>query len=167
MSCPPEMAIPDTRMAVLEDPITDGHVTSPYGWRVHPILKLRRFHKGVDFGAPEGTPVHAAEDGVIEEIGRQGHYGLYLRIRHCASVQTAYAHLARFAPGLHQGSVVSRGQVIAQVGRTGWATGPHLYYEVIVDGRRVDPDRPGLMVPVSIPEALPQPAAEEAARDAS
>lgn len=146
--------LPGTRMAVLEVPVEDERITSPYGWRVHPILKRRRFHKGVDYGAPEGTPVHAAEDGVVEEIGRRGHYGLYLRIRHCAAVQTAYAHLADFAPGLHVGSVVKRGEVIGGVGRTGWATGPHLYYEVIVRGRRVNPERPGLQVPVDL--HLPQ-----------
>ena len=160
-------ALPGTHLVTLDEPVEDGHVTSPYGWRVHPILKKRRFHKGVDFGAPEGTPVHAAEDGVIEAIGRRGHYGLYLRIRHCATVETAYAHLARFTPGLELGSTVSRGQVIAEVGRTGWATGPHLYYEVIVDGSPVDPDRPGLMVPVGMPEAPPDRPAEHAARDAS
>jgi murein DD-endopeptidase MepM/ murein hydrolase activator NlpD len=105
------------------------------------------------YGAPEGTPVHAAEDGVVESMGRRGHYGLYLRIRHCSTVETAYAHLAGFAPGLHVGSVVSRGEVIASVGHTGWATGSHLYYEVIVDGRRVDPDKPGLLVPVDVTPA--------------
>lgn len=147
---------PATRLVALETPVEDGHITSPYGWRVHPILKRRRFHKGVDFGAPEGTPVHAAEDGVVEAIGRRGHYGLYLRIRHSGTVETAYAHLASFAPGLAPGAVVHRDQVIGAVGRTGWATGPHLYYEVIVGGRRVDPDRPGLRVVVA---AQPVPAA--------
>lgn len=139
---------PAQHMATLETPVDDAHITSPWGWRLHPILKRRRFHKGVDYGAPEGTPVHAAEDGVVESIGRRGHYGLYLRIRHCSTVETAYAHLAAFAAGLHVGSEVHRGEVIASVGRTGWATGPHLYYEVIVDGRRVNPDKPGLEVPV-------------------
>ncbi|HZR34327.1 MAG TPA: M23 family metallopeptidase [Nevskia sp.] len=143
--------LPGTRLAVLETPVENPHITSPYGWRIHPILKKRRFHRGVDFSAPAGTPVRAAEDGVIEEIGRHGHYGLYLRIRHCAAVETAYAHLAGFAPDLAVGATVKRGQVIASVGRTGWATGPHLYYEVIVDGHRIDPSRPGLQVPVELP----------------
>ncbi|WP_029919000.1 M23 family metallopeptidase [Nevskia soli] len=144
-------ALPGTHLVTLDTPVEDEHITSPFGWRVHPILKRRRFHKGVDFGAPEGTPVHAAEDGVIEAIGRRGHYGLYLRIRHCATVETAYAHLASFTPGLEVGSTVSRGQVIAEVGRTGWATGPHLYYEVIVNGHRINPNKPGLQVPVDLP----------------
>ena len=156
--------LPGTHLVTLDEPVEDGRVTSPYGWRVHPILKKRRFHKGVDFGAPEGTPVHAAEDGVVEAIGRQGHYGLYLRIRHCATVETAYAHLASFAPGLQVGSTVSRGEVIAAVGRTGWATGPHLYYEVIVNGRRINPNRPGLQVPVDLPAApQTQPAGQQTA----
>ena len=157
-------ALSSTHLVTLDTPVEDQRITSPYGWRVHPILKKRRFHKGVDFGAPEGTPVHAAEDGVIEAIGRRGHYGLYLRIRHCSTVETAYAHLAGFAPGLKVGSTVSRGQVIAEVGRTGWATGPHLYYEVIVNGRRIDPNRPGLQVPVDLPAAAAQqPATQQAA----
>jgi murein DD-endopeptidase MepM/ murein hydrolase activator NlpD len=166
-SAPPQQleAAPRTRLVTLATPIEDGHITSPYGWRLHPILKRRRFHHGVDFGAPEGTPVHAAEDGVIEAIGRHGHYGLYLRIRHCATVETAYAHLASFAPELEPGTAVHRGQVIGGVGHTGWATGPHLYYEVIVGGRRIDPDRPGLHVAV---DAAPVPAAApSAARDSS
>jgi len=160
----PMQALPATHLVTLDMPVEDERITSPYGWRVHPILKKRRFHKGVDFGAPEGTPVHAAEDGVIEAIGRRGHYGLYLRIRHCATVETAYAHLAAFTPGLQVGSTVSRGQIIAEVGRTGWATGPHLYYEVIVNGRRINPNRPGLQVPVDLPTVpQPQPATQQTA----
>lgn len=150
----PVAALPGTHLATLDAPVDSERITSPYGWRVHPILKRRRFHQGVDYGAPVGTPVHAAEYGVVEAIGRRGHYGLYLRIRHCASVETAYAHLAAFAPELKVGDIVQRGQVIASVGRTGWATGPHLYYEVIVDGHRVDPRRPGLQVPVDLPPTL-------------
>jgi len=145
---PPAQGAPGTRLVALETPVEEGRITSPFGWRVHPILKRRRFHQGVDFGAPEGTPVHAAADGVVEEIGRRGHYGLYLRIRHSGTVETAYAHLASFAPGLAAGAAVHRDEVIGAVGRTGWATGPHLYYELIVGGRRVDPDRPGLRVAV-------------------
>ncbi len=156
--------MPGTHLVTLDTPVEDERITSPYGWRVHPILKRRRFHKGVDFGAPEGTPVHAAEDGVIEAIGRRGHYGLYLRIRHCATVETAYAHLAAFTPGLQVGSTVSRGQIIAEVGRTGWATGPHLYYEVIVNGHRINPNKPGLRVPVDLPPApQQQPAVQQTA----
>ncbi|MDR3418784.1 MAG: M23 family metallopeptidase [Nevskia sp.] len=161
------LPVPQARPVALDTPVEDAHITSPYGWRVHPILKRRRFHMGVDYGAPQGTPVHAAADGVIVEIGRRGHYGLYLRMRHGGNVQTAYAHLAGFAPQLHAGSIVRRGEVIASVGRTGWATGPHLYYEVIVNGRRVDPCRPGLDLANLNGEreqAQPQPAVLHAAK---
>jgi murein DD-endopeptidase MepM/ murein hydrolase activator NlpD len=129
------------------DPVPDAAVTSPFGWRQHPILKYRIFHCGIDYGAPRGTPVLAAEAGVIEDLGRHGHYGLYLRIRHSSGVETAYAHLARFAPGLKRGMHVERGQEIAAVGTTGYATGPHLYYELIVAGHRVDPQQPTLVAP--------------------
>src|SRR5581483_1912978 len=98
--------------------------------------------------APAGTPVHAAGDGVIESMGREPRFGRMLRIRHDGEIETAYSHLARFAPGLKVGSVVSAGEVIGTVGHSGWATGPHLDYEVIVDGRSVDPaslkNRPAL-----------------------
>jgi len=123
----------------LSEPLPGAEITSGWGWRIHPILKRRRFHKGVDFGAPRGTPILAAADGVVEEIERSGHYGLYLRIRHNDRVETAYAHMGSFAPGLQKGDRVERGQFIATVGTSGWATGPHLYYEVIVDGSRVNP----------------------------
>lgn len=123
----------------LSEPLVHTRVTSPYGWRVHPVLGSWRFHEGVDFGAPKGTPVLAAAGGVIAEIGRRGNYGEYILLRHSDHVQTAYAHLAGFARGLHAGSIVARGQVIGYVGRSGLATGPHLYYEVIMDGHRLDP----------------------------
>ena len=133
-------AAPQLVPAVLNAPIPGARVTSPFGWRIHPILKVRRFHKGVDYGAPVGTPVHAAGDGVIESMGREHRFGWVLRIRHNGEVETAYSHLARFSPGLKVGSEVSTGDVIGTVGHSGWATGPHLDYEVIVDGRSVDPD---------------------------
>lgn len=133
-------AAPTLVPAVLVAPIPGARITSPFGWRIHPILKVRRFHKGVDYGAPVGTPVHATGDGVIESMGRVRHYGWVLRIRHDDHVETAYSHLARFTPGLNTGSAISAGQIIGTVGHSGWATGPHLDYEVIVDGRSVDPD---------------------------
>jgi murein DD-endopeptidase MepM/ murein hydrolase activator NlpD len=123
----------------LAAPIVGAVITSPYGWRIHPILKRLRFHKGVDFGAPEGTPVRAAQGGTVEEADWHGHYGYYVRIRHSRDLETAYAHLADIDPSIKAGTTVKSGQVIASVGETGWATGPHLYYEVIVDGRRVNP----------------------------
>jgi len=117
----------------------DARITSPFGWRIHPVFGDRRFHEGVDFGAPTGTPVVAASDGVVEDIGWRGNYGKYIRLRRDGHLATAYAHLSGFARGLQRGSAVKRGDIIAYVGRSGVATGPHLYYEVLVDGKRIDP----------------------------
>lgn len=127
----------------------DARITSPFGWRIHPVFGDRRFHEGVDFGAPTGTPVVAASDGVVEDIGWRGNYGKYIRLRHDGRLATAYAHLSGFARGLQRGSTVKRGDVIAYVGRSGVATGPHLYYEVLVDGKQIDPLKP-TAVPVSL-----------------
>ena len=134
----------------LKEPVAGAKVTSPYGWRIHPVLGDRRFHKGVDFGAAAGTSVVAAADGIVEEIGWRGNYGEYVRIRHDGHLETSYAHLSRFASGLRRGARVRRGQVIGFVGRSGLATGPHLYFEVMVDRARVDP----LALPAAVPIRL-------------
>jgi murein DD-endopeptidase MepM/ murein hydrolase activator NlpD len=134
----------------LASPVHDARMTSPWGWRVHPVLKVRKFHKGVDFAAPKGTPVYAAEDGVIDTMGWRGNYGRYVKLDHNERVATAYAHLAGFAKGLHRGSKVKRGDVIAYIGASGLATGNHLYYEVLVDNKQVDPLRPDIMVQVNL-----------------
>lgn len=134
----------------LASPVRDARMTSPWGWRVHPVLKVRKFHKGVDFAAPKGTPVYAAEDGVVETVGWRGNYGRYVKIGHNERLATAYAHLAGFAKGLHRGSKVKRGDVIAYIGASGLATGNHLYYEVLVDNKQVDPTRPDIMVQVNL-----------------
>jgi murein DD-endopeptidase MepM/ murein hydrolase activator NlpD len=97
-------------------------------------------HKGVDFSASTGTPILAAGSGVVEEIGRKSTYGNYVRIRHTAEYSTAYAHASRFAK-LRKGDTVKQGEVIAYVGSTGRATGPHLHYEVLVNNQQVDPLR--------------------------
>ena len=102
-------------------------ISSPYGWRVHPILHRPEFHKGVDFAAPAGTPVQASEAGTVEMLGWHGNYGRYVRLRHAGGLRTGYAHLARIRPGLCVGSRVSRGEVIGAVGASGLATGPHLF----------------------------------------
>jgi murein DD-endopeptidase MepM/ murein hydrolase activator NlpD len=96
-------------------------------------------HKGIDFGAPTGTPIFAAGDGVITRIGPFSSYGNYIQIKHNATYATAYAHISRFAKGLHVGSRVHQGDVIAYVGATGRATGPHLHFEVLVNGSQVNP----------------------------
>jgi murein DD-endopeptidase MepM/ murein hydrolase activator NlpD len=130
-------------------PVRDAKMTSPWGWRVHPVLKVRKFHKGVDFAAPKGTPVYAAEDGVVQDVGWRGNYGRYVKVDHNERLATAYAHLAKFAPGLHVGSHVRKGQVIAYIGASGLATGNHLYYEVLVDNKQVDPLQ-NIMVQVNL-----------------
>jgi murein DD-endopeptidase MepM/ murein hydrolase activator NlpD len=135
----------------LDKPITDSaRMTSGFGWRTHPVLKVRKFHNGVDWAAPKGTPVYASEDGTIEQIAWRGNYGRYIRISHSSRVATAYAHLAKFADGLHKGSAVRKGQIIAYVGASGLATGNHLYYEVLVDNKFVDPLNPNLTMTVNL-----------------
>ena len=120
-------------------PIASVRITSPFGWRIHPVFGDLRFHKGVDFGAPLGTPVFAAADGVVADAGWRGNYGEYIRLKHAGNVATAYAHLNAFAPNVVIGSQIQKGEVIGYVGESGVATGPHLYYEVLVSGRQVDP----------------------------
>jgi murein DD-endopeptidase MepM/ murein hydrolase activator NlpD len=127
------------RKALLRTPIDGAEMTSGFGMRMHPLMGYSRMHKGVDFGAPAGTPIYAAGDGVVVEKGVVSGYGNYVRIRHDAEYSTAYAHASRFARGLKVGQRVRQGDVIAFVGSTGRATGPHLHYEVLVDGNQVNP----------------------------
>ncbi len=127
------------RKALLRTPIDGARITSGFGLRNHPILGYSKMHKGVDFGAPQGTPIFAAGDGVIVKIGRQGSYGNYVQIRHNSEYATAYAHMSRFAKGLEVGSRVRQGDVIGYVGATGRATGPHLHYEVLMAGKQTNP----------------------------
>jgi murein DD-endopeptidase MepM/ murein hydrolase activator NlpD len=127
-------------LVALWDPLPGARISSPYGWRLHPVFHTRLFHKGVDYESAAGTAVIAAADGVVEDAGWRGNYGNYIRIRHSGRLETAYAHLAGFAPALEPGAPIHRGEVIGYVGMTGVATGPHLYYEVLVDGRQIDPE---------------------------
>ena len=117
---------------------------------MHPIYGDARFHKGVDYAAPTGTPVYAADGGLVEEIGWRGNYGQYIRIRHNGQVSTHYAHLSDFASGLREGSKVRKGQLIGRVGETGAATGPHLDYGVIVHDEHVNPLSARPVVPVRL-----------------
>ena len=120
-------------------PIAGARISSGYGPRLHPVLGYSKMHRGIDFALPRGAPVRAVADGVVVEAGRRGAYGNYVRIRHDARTETAYAHLSAFAEALRQGARVLRGQPIGMVGSTGRSTGAHLHYEVLVDGRQVDP----------------------------
>jgi len=127
------------RKSLLKTPIDGAKITSGYGMRVNPILGYSAMHQGIDFGAPKGTPIFAAGNGVIEEIGWKNGFGNYIKLRHNGTYETAYGHTSRFASGLHKGSKVKQGQVIAYVGSTGNSTGPHLHFEIMVNGQHVNP----------------------------
>jgi len=126
---------------LLRKPVVSGRLGDGFGWRIHPILGDRRFHEGVDFAAPYGSPIAAAGAGAIETIGYERGYGKYIRVLHDRGYETTYAHIANVPVGLKVGDRVRQGETIAYVGSTGLSTGPHLYYEVRINGRNVDPLR--------------------------
>jgi murein DD-endopeptidase MepM/ murein hydrolase activator NlpD len=126
---------------LVRKPLAAGIVRSGFGQRHHPLLRLNRMHTGVDWAAPMGTPIYASGNGVIEKMGWEGGYGRYVRIRHANGYQTAYGHMSAFARNLAEGKRVRQGQVIGYVGSTGLSTGAHLHYEILVNGRFVDPMR--------------------------
>ncbi len=115
---------------LMKTPVDGARISSTFGMRYHPVLGYSRMHKGVDFAVPVGTPVMAAGSGVIKFEGRARGYGNFLMIKHNSEYTTAYGHLSRFAKGLHDGSHVHQGQIVAYSGNTGLTTGPHLHYEV-------------------------------------
>ncbi len=117
----------------------DVRLVSGFGVRLHPLLNVRRMHTGVDWASPTGTPILAAGNGVVEEVGHKGGYGNYIRIRHANGYQTAYGHISRFAPGLAEGVKVKQNQVIAFVGCTGLCQGPHVHFEILINNQFVDP----------------------------
>ena len=127
------------RRALLRTPVSAAHITSGFGMRMHPLLGYSKMHKGVDFGAPIGTPIFAAGSGVIEEIGFKSGFGRYIKIRHAGNMETGYGHMSRFNPHLYQGAHVNQGEVIAYVGMSGRSTGPHLHFEVHLNGNQVNP----------------------------
>ncbi len=127
------------RAFLMRTPIDGARITSSFGARRHPVLGYNRMHKGVDFGAPTGTPIYAAGSGTIVRASRFGSYGNYVRIRHANGYETAYAHLNGYGPGIRSGVRVEQGQVIGYVGATGRVTGAHLHYEVLLDDEQVNP----------------------------
>ncbi|WP_119305230.1 M23 family metallopeptidase [Dongia deserti] len=127
------------RKSLLRTPVDGARITSGFGMRMHPLLGYSKMHKGIDFGAPTGTPIYAAGSGTIVEIGKKGAYGNYIRIRHAGEYQTAYAHMSKFAKGLGKGDKVKQGDVIGYVGTTGRSTGPHLHYEILIAGAQTNP----------------------------
>lgn len=127
--------------ALMKTPINGARLSSRFGMRKHPILGYNKMHRGTDFAAPKGTPIMASGSGIIEAARWNGAYGKYIRIRHNSKYKTAYAHLNSYARGVKRGAKVRQGQIIGYVGNTGRSTGPHLHYEVIVNGKRKNSQR--------------------------
>lgn len=127
------------RRGLIRTPIDGARVSSGFGMRRHPVLGFSKMHKGIDFAAPQGTPIYAAGDGLVKQAGWVNGYGRYIKISHNASLATAYGHMSRFATGIRAGVRVKQGQVIGYVGHTGRATGNHLHYEIVMNGAQVNP----------------------------
>ena len=126
---------------LVRKPVNDAIMRSGFGSRRHPILGYVKMHTGVDWATPYGTPIFASGNGVVEVAGLEGGYGKYVKLKHNNGYETAYGHLSAFAKGLEPGKRVRQGQVIGFVGSTGQSTGPHVHYEILVNGRFVDPMR--------------------------
>ena len=124
--------------ALMKTPINGARLSSPFGMRKHPIDGFNKMHRGTDFAAPMGTPILASGSGVIKKAGWCGGGGNCVVIKHNSTYQTVYAHMSKFANGIRNGVRVKQGQTIGYVGSTGKSTGPHLHYEVIVNGKRVN-----------------------------
>ena len=138
------------RGAFLRAPLKFRRISSRFTHRrLHPVLKKWRAHRGVDYAARSGTPVHSTADGIVSSVARQRGYGKVVMIEHMKIYTTVYAHLSRFAKGIRRGSRVQQGQVIGYVGQTGLATGPHLHYEFRVRGKHKDP------LSAAVPKVLP------------
>ncbi|MCA3135186.1 MAG: M23 family metallopeptidase [Rhodocyclaceae bacterium] len=132
----------NVRKAFLRSPLEFSRVTSGFSSaRLHPVLQVWRAHKGIDYGAPTGTPVRATADGTVAMVGTKSGYGKVVILRHAGGFQTLYGHLSGFGNGLAAGARVRQGDTIGFVGATGMATGPHLHYEFHVNGTHVDPLR--------------------------
>jgi len=126
------------RKALMKTPINGARLSSPFGMRKHPIDGFNKMHKGTDFAAPMGTPIMASGDGLIKKAGWCGGGGNCVVIKHNSTYQTIYAHMSKFASGIRSGVRVKQGQTIGFVGSTGKSTGPHLHYEVVINGKKVN-----------------------------
>ncbi|MDC3016768.1 M23 family metallopeptidase, partial [Candidatus Pelagibacter sp.] len=126
------------KKALMKTPINGARLSSPFGMRKHPIDGFNKMHKGTDFAAPMGTPIMASGSGVIKKAGWCGGGGNCVSIKHNSTYETVYAHMSKFAKGIKKGVRVKQGQTIGYVGSTGKSTGPHLHYEVIINGKKVN-----------------------------
>jgi murein DD-endopeptidase MepM/ murein hydrolase activator NlpD len=124
--------------ALMKTPINGARLSSSFGMRKHPIDGFNKMHRGTDFAAPKGTPIMASGNGIVKKAGWCGGGGNCIKIRHNSTYQTIYAHMSKFARGIKKGVRVKQGQTIGYVGSTGKSTGPHLHYEVIVNGKKVN-----------------------------
>ncbi len=124
--------------ALMKTPINGARLSSPFGMRKHPIDGFNKMHRGTDFAAPMGTPIMASGSGIIKKVGWCGGGGNCVAIKHNSTYETIYAHMSKFAKGIKKGVRVKQGQTIGYVGSTGKSTGPHLHYEVIVNGKKVN-----------------------------
>ena len=126
---------------LVRKPVNNAIMRSGFGGRRHPILGYVKMHTGVDWATPYGTPIFASGNGIVEKVGLEGGYGKYVRVKHNNGYETAYGHMSAFAKGMEPGKRVRQGQVIGFVGSTGMSTGAHVHYEILVNGRFVDPMR--------------------------
>ena len=124
--------------ALMKTPINGARLSSPFGMRKHPIDGFNKMHRGTDFAAPMGTPIMASGSGIVKKAGWCGGGGNCVKIKHNSTYQTIYAHMSKFAKGVRSGVRVKQGQIIGYVGSTGKSTGPHLHYEVLINGKRVN-----------------------------
>lgn len=145
------------RGAFLRTALKFSRISSTFGMRMHPIHKTWTGHKGVDYAAPSGTPIHSTADGTVDFAGWQNGYGNVVIVKHFGKYSTLYAHQSRIRPGLKKGDKISQGDLVGYVGATGWATGPHLHYEFRINNQPVDP------LSVDLPIALTLEPAEKRA----
>jgi murein DD-endopeptidase MepM/ murein hydrolase activator NlpD len=122
----------------MKSPINGARLSSGFGMRKHPILGFNKMHRGTDFAAPMGTPIMASGNGSVVKAQWCGGGGNCVKIKHNSTYQTIYAHMSKFGRGIKSGVRVKQGQIIGYVGSTGLSTGPHLHYEVIVNGKKIN-----------------------------
>ncbi len=126
---------------LMKTPINGARLSSSFGMRKHPILGFNKLHQGTDFAAPTGTPIMASGNGVVAMAQKYKGYGNYILLKHNSTFKTAYAHLSKYGRGIRKGVRVTQGQIIGYVGSTGMSTGPHLHYEVIKNGKKINSQR--------------------------